>query len=383
MSLYFGNFGTTIDFARGDAEAERDYFPRGRDPAPHDYEPPPLEDGWTVDTLEDVGISRQAISALVKEIVDTPMGAIDASQIHSVLIARHGKLVFEEYFHGFHRGAAHDTRSAAKVLTSVLTGAAIRSGAPFTPLTKVVDAVDPSLLPAKIDPRLAAMRVEDLLTMSSGFDCDDNDPSSPGNEDTMQEQRKELNWWRYTLAVPMAREPGKKAIYCSINPNLVGAVLIHETGRWLPDLFHDLVAQPLQIDRYYMNLTPTGDAYTGGGVFMKPRDFLKLGQLVLNKGVWHGHRVVSSAWIETSTAPLFEMNAMHYGYLWWVVDVLYGARTLQTVQALGNGGQVVIAIPALDLVVGFMGGNYGNGAPSDYPRRVLLPKYILPAVREN
>jgi CubicO group peptidase (beta-lactamase class C family) len=383
ISLYFGNYGTTLDLTRADAEAERGYYPRGRELASYDYAPPlRLEDGWPIGTLDDAGMSQDTLSALMKELAEMPMGAIDAVQIHSLLIARHGKLVVEEYFHGFHRDVAHDTRSAGKSLTSILTGAAIASGAPFGPSTKVVDAVDPSLLPKAIDPRLAAMRVEHLLTMSSGFDCDDNDDASPGNEDAMQQQRKEPNWWRYTLAVPMAREPGTKAIYCSINPNLVGAVLSHETGRSLPDLFHDLVAQPMQINRYYMNLMPTGDAYMAGGIHLRPRDFLKFGQLVLDGGMWRGRRIVGRDWIARSTSHHADIGDAPYGYLWWLVGVPFDGRVIHAVQALGNGGQVVVAIPMYDLVVAFTAGNY-NSAPANYPRKVLLPKYILPAVLKN
>lgn len=89
----------------------------------------------------------------------------------------------------------------------------------------------------------------------------------------------------------MATQPdGDAAVYCSADINLVGAVVKHATGTWLPDIFQRDFAQPLQISRYYLNLMPTGDAYMGGGLYMRPRDLLKLGQLYLNGGVWNGKR---------------------------------------------------------------------------------------------
>src|SRR5262245_13991019 len=94
--------------------------------APYVYRKPAEEDdGWPVATLEEVGLSRAAISRFVQLLVETPIDSVHAPEIHGVLIARHGKLALEEYFHGFHRDALHDTRSASKSLASVLAGAAI------------------------------------------------------------------------------------------------------------------------------------------------------------------------------------------------------------------------------------------------------------------
>lgn len=381
LSLHFQQFGTSVAFARANNAALPAYFPRGAAAAPYAYVPPEdLGDGWPVSTPEKEGLSSQGLAALMDAIAAGPMNSLSAPQIHAVLIARHGKLVAEEYFHGYHRALPHDLRSASKSFTSLLVGAAIARGARFDTSSRVVDLVDPKILPATIDPRLRAVRVEHLLTMNSGFDCDDSDSASPGNEDAIQEQRQEPDWWRYSLGVPMARDPGTKAVYCSMNPNLLGAVLGRQTGRWLPDLFRELIAEPMGIVRYGINLMPTGDAYLGGGIQMQPRDFLKFGQLVLDGGKWRGRAIVPQAWIERSTAPSVTLSDNGYGYLWWIVDVPYEGRNVRTVQALGNGGQNIIAIPELDLAIVFLGGNYSDGKPANYARKTLLPKFILPAV---
>ena len=99
------------------------------------------DDGWPVGTLEDVGLSREGISRFIQMLIDMPIDSVHASDIHGVLIARHGRLVLEEYFHGFHRGEPHDTRSASKSVTSVLTGAAILHGYPIGPSTPVYEAM--------------------------------------------------------------------------------------------------------------------------------------------------------------------------------------------------------------------------------------------------
>ncbi len=85
-----------------------------------------------------MGIDRAAIEKLIQSLIDTPIDSIHAAEDHGVLIARHGKLVLEEYFHGEHRDKLHETRSAAKSLTATLLGAAIEAGAPLDTSTPVL-----------------------------------------------------------------------------------------------------------------------------------------------------------------------------------------------------------------------------------------------------
>jgi hypothetical protein len=73
---------------------------------------------------------------------------------------------------------------------------------------------------ANLEPRRRSVTVENLLTMSSGLNCDDSDPDSPGNEDTMQEQTAQPDWYRYTLELAMVRAPGEKAVYWNARRSL-------------------------------------------------------------------------------------------------------------------------------------------------------------------
>jgi CubicO group peptidase (beta-lactamase class C family) len=372
--------GGTFDFRRVKADGASDFYPRGRPSVPYAYSPPPpLGDGWPVATLEDVGISRDGVQKFIQMIVDTPINSLHAQEVHGVLIARHGKLVVEEYFHGEHRDKLHDTRSAAKSLTSTLTGAAIRAGVPLDVATPVYRVMNGGTFAPGLDERKRALTVEHLLTMSSGLDCDDRDASSVGNEDVMQSQTAQPDWYRYALDLRMVRNPGEKSVYGGANPHLLGGVLAKAAGRPLPVLFQELLAEPLGIKHYAMNLAPTGDAYMGGGVRFGPRDFMKLGQLMLNEGTWNGRQILTPEWCRRATAPLYELRGIHYGYLWWVVELPHKGRTVRAFFAGGNGGQVVMGIPELDLLVAFYGGNYSD--PVLYvPQREYVPKYILPAV---
>ena len=377
--------GGTYDFRRVDRNAASDFYPRGRPGvgAAYAYRAPiALDDGWPVGTPEQVGLSRAALETLVRTLIDSPLDSVSSPEIHGVLIARHGTLVLEEYFHGEHRDKPHDTRSAAKSLTATLLGAAIYAGVPLSPSSLVYQVMNGGTLARDLEPRKRVLTMEHLLTMSSGLDCDDSDPNSPGNEDAITQQTGEPDWWKLTLALKMIRDPGERAVYCSVQPNLIGGVLRKAAGRPLPELFHDLVAEPLGIRQYWMNLTPTGDAYMGGGVRFLPRDFMKLGQLMINGGTWHGRRVVSAAWAKRATSPLVQLGNQKYGYLWWVMEYPYRGRTIQAFYAGGNGGQVVMGIPALDLVVAFYGGNYNDPVMFQVQRR-WVPEFVLPAVVGN
>ena len=380
FAVPFPNRGGLYEFAKVD-EASSSFHPRGKNPARYRYAKPlQRADGWTTATLEEVGISRPQIEAFIQKIIDAPMANVSTSQIHSVLIARHGKLVLEEYFHGYHRDRPHDTRSAAKSALTVLVGAAMQAGIPVTESTPVYETML-GKLPADIDPRKRRMKLVDLLTMTGGHFCDDSNENAPGNEDAMQEQEKERDWYRFILAVPMDREPGEKLVYCSIDPHLAGGVLAKIAGEPLPELFDRLVGRPLQMGPYHMFLAPLGEGYMGGGSQFIPRDFAKLAQLQLNEGKWNGRAIFSAEWAKRSGAALRPIgrSGQMYGYLWNSWEYPYRDRKVRGIFAGGNGGQISMAIPELDLVIVFTGGNYAD-ASLFIPQRALVPEQILPAV---
>ena len=371
--------GGTYDFTKVTDSSTHPFFPRGYPPPRYRYALPlQLDDGWIVAPPESVGISRDTIEKFVQLLLDMPMDSLSSPQIHSVLIARHGKLVVEEYFHGTTREQPHDLRSASKSWVAILIGAAMQAGIPISTETPVYQTML-GTVPASLDPRKRAMTLEHLLTMTAGFNCDPDDSTS-ADEDQMGNRRIEDNWG-YTMAVPLISAPGEKIYYCSMEPNLAVGMLAKIARADLSELSERLLQRPLQQRNYHIGLNPNGQPYGGGGFRFTTRDFAKWAQLMVNNGRWNGKQIVSVEWVRRSTAALRDLSAVQqYGYLWNSVEYPYQNRKVRAFFAGGNGGQISMGIPELDLVIAFTGGNYADPALFR-PQRQFVPLYILPAVK--
>jgi CubicO group peptidase (beta-lactamase class C family) len=345
----------------------------------------------------EVGMDEEALAGVVQTIISRSPSERRPSLIHSLLVAHRGRLVLEEYFFGHGRDTPHDVRSAGKTFGSVMLGAAMMRGTPISPESRIYDVLAGRGPFASPDPRKGRITLAHLLTHTAGLACDDNDDASPGNEGTMQSQTGQPDWWKYTLDLPMAHDPGARYAYCSANSNLVGAALTVATDTWLPELFDRTVARPLQFGTYHWNLMPTGEGYLGGGAYLRPRDLLKIGQAFLDGGVWNGRRIVDSAWVTASTAPRVEITPATTGlsaedfpnfygvgrdaYAWHLGSLTSGGRSYAEYEASGNGGQLLIVVPELELTVVFTGGNYMQGGIWGRWRQEIVADGIIPAIR--
>ena len=398
LSLKAPGLNHAFDLAPADPATAAAFFPRPPGEPAYTYQPPvAADDGWRTARAATVGLDESALARIVQAEIDSDPAGKRPPLIHSILVARRGKLVLEEYFFGFDAKALHDTRSAAKTFNSVMLGAVMQADRGVGPESKIYNLMAGEGPFANPDPRKAAISLEHLMTHTSGLACDDNDDSSPGNEDAMQSQVKQPDWAKYTLDLPMAHDPGARYAYCSANANLVGAGLSARTGLWLPVLFDRTIARPLQFGPYAWDLAPSGDGYGGGGMYLRPRDLLKIGQTYLDGGVWHGRRVVSADWVRRSTDPRIDVspattglapeafsqvyNLARDGYAWHVNDLKVGDSIYRDYEATGNGGQLLIVVPEADLAVVFTAGNYGQGGIWGRWRDQIVAQQIIPAIR--
>ena len=367
------------------------FFPRPPGEPLYTYrQPAATRDGWKTARAKSVGVDEAALTALVRRLIASDPVARRPSLMHSLLIARRGRLILEEYFFGFDQNTTHDIRSAGKTFASVMLGAAMRQGAKLSPQTRVYDLMS-SLGPfANPHPGKARMTLAHLMTHTSGFINDD--------EIVMQTQKAQSNWWKYTLDLPLGSEPGTRYSYSSAGMNLMGGALTFGTRTWLPELFDRTIARPLQFGTYFWNLMPTDEGYLAGGAYLRPRDLMKIGQVYLDGGLWNGRRIVDSVWVTESTSPHVDVSPAttglskeefpnYYfesrdGFAWHLYNVQVGKRSYREYEANGNGGQFVIVLPELELVVTFTGANYGQGGIWGHWRDNIVGAVIAPAIRD-
>lgn len=398
IRLKWPDVGPMLELTRRTGADSAAFFARPPGRAPYIYRnPTQLGDGWRTARASAVGMDEKALQQIVRDIAASDPTVRGPQLIHSILIAYRGKLVLEEYFYGFDRDTPHDTRSASKTFASIMLGTRPARAVGLTPGTGIYDVMRPFGPFANADPLKSKITLADLMTHTSGLACNDNDDASPGNEETMQGQTAQPNWWRYTLDLQQKFTPGTRYAYCSANINLVGGALTVATHTWLPELFRRTVAEPLQFGEWHWNLMPNGEGYAGGGAFLLPRDFLKIGQLYLNGGEWNGRRIVPADWVRESTTAHVEVTPQTTGltdeqfsnfYLraadglaWHLNTLKSGGRTYRTYGATGNGGQLLVVVPEVDLAVVFTGGNYSQGGVwLRWPQ--IIGDKIIPAIRQ-
>lgn len=345
---------------------------------------------WTTAPPAAEGLSAEKLDAM-----STAIKAGQFQQITSVLVARHGKLVFEAYYDAKTPGegaeARRNTRSATKTVTAMLTGAALARGAlpsVNAPIKAYLKDRPPAANP---DPRKDKVTVEDLLTMSSIAECDDDNQYSRGNEERMYLIE---DWVGFYLDLPVRGFPewspkpeaspyGRSFSYCTAGVVTLGQVVQNAMKQPLPAFADEVLFKPLGIEAPHWQMSPKGLAMGGGGLGLRSRDLLKLGQLYANGGQWEGKQVLPAAFIKASTTP--HANAREntdYGYLIWLQTFpgSDGAAHKAWVMS-GSGGQKVAIVPDLDLVAVITTTNFGVRQPHAISEK-LLAEHILAAVEK-
>lgn len=338
-------------------------------------QPASRQDGIRVATAVESQAWRDVVTRIGEAIVRGRFPDVDG-----VLVHHRGRLVAEEYFHGYGIDAAHPLRSATKSFISTLAGIAIDRGE----LPGVTAPVASLFARAADAPRSdgGPFVLGDLLSMRTGLACDDWNAASPGNESRLYESP---DWTAALFALPRLTPAGRTASYCSVGMLAAGRSIELATGLSLPAYASRVLWAPLAVDSTDVAWNFALDRSNAGSfaqLALKPRDFLKLGLLVAQRGEWNGHRVVSAAWIDSATARRTSIGTRGYGYGWWLQDfdvaVRGATQRVTAISASGNGGQKLYVIPSLELVVAFTGSGYN--APDDSPPNAIMRELLLPAV---
>src|SRR4051812_10466606 len=269
--------------------------------------PTTLDDGWLTDRPENVGLDGARLCGIADR-----MTAANAN-VHAVVVARRGKLVYEHYSSGydepwggleshydFSAATKHDMRSISKSVTSLLVGIAIDR--------KLIAGIDDPVV--NFFPEHAAVRpagwggitIRHLLTMSSGMAWDENLPwTDPRNDEPpLGTQADPI---RYVLSKPIAAPPGTVWNYNGGGTDVLGSIIERVSGKPFDAFAREVLFEPLGITDWEWKRYRNGKIAPAAGLRLRPRDAAKIGQLVLSRGNWKGQQIVSASWNADSITP--------------------------------------------------------------------------------
>ncbi|MEJ2304703.1 MAG: serine hydrolase [Anaerolineales bacterium] len=368
-------------------------------------QPEQLNDGFEVGSLAQVNMDVNLLESVVDDIKDSKYG-----EIHSLLIYKDGKLVFEEYFPGhdyqwdglnFHGDwvnwdvdRRHNIHSAGKSITSACIGIAIDQG--------FIESVDQSIfdyLPEHQHLNTAGkdqITIEHLLTMTSGLEWDEWGTSySDENNDVIALWVDCQDPIACILERPLVSEPGTKFTYSGGNIIVLGEIIRNATGMDIEAYSWQYLFEPLGIETpTWRWIGDTGVIYAGGDQQLTPREMLKFGVTYLDGGIWNRQQIVPESWVENSAVPYSgpdnrwfnhplrpippgdnTWGARGYSHAWWTHDFSHAGKIIPAYWAFGWGGQKIVVFPDQKAVVVFTGGNYTS---ADATTKILV-KYVIPA----
>lgn len=346
-------------------------------PDTYRYQPPPsLDDGIATGRADASTLPPATAEALVQGVLDGRY-----ADVHSILVYRGDRLLLEEYFYGYDRQRPHQMRSLTKSVVALLAGVAVdrgrmRSGEPMLERLGYTSPLNP-------DPRKSRIALTQLLSHSSGLACNDHDSASPGNEVALYEK---ADWIKAFVDLPMIGEPGSVAHYCSGGILAAGRMIERAVDKPLPEFAQAHLFAPLGIARdawQWGFVLERSQRNEFGQIHLRPRDMLKLGVLIKERGQWQRKSVVPETWVDAMTARQSHVDDSDYGlgvwHRWYGVTTPAGTQRVDTIMLSGNGGQKVYVVPSLDLVAAFTGGAFNQESPVN----TMMATVLLPALLES
>lgn len=347
-------------------------------------------DGWQTASLTDAGMRVEPLKALMEIWLNR-----EGHEIHSLLVVKDNLLVFEGYFAGhdfsvsrsnyhgtllhFDRDTAHNLHSATKSITSTLLGIAIDRGY-ITGVEETVYDFFPQYEHLRTEMK-NRIRLKHLLNMRAGWAWNEWDTPVTSEQSNYIQMLYSNDPLQFVLAQPMDSEPGTKFNYSGGVTNVLGQVV--ETC--VPasfEIFADQVLfEPLGISNRRWPHFPCGMILVSGDLHIRPRDMAKIGFLFINNGRWQGRQVVSQKWIAQAIQQRVDLPTLGwadgYGYQWWFQTFNLNGREFDTFRAEGWGGQIILMVPDLNMMVILTGANYTTSpSPS---LRGMMETHILPA----
>jgi CubicO group peptidase (beta-lactamase class C family) len=331
-------------------------------------EPAALGDGLVPQDAAVAGFDKPALCQIIDE------ARARGANIHSVLVLRRGRLVAEAYMSGTDEtiwslwggrkdlgpASLHDMRSTTKSIVGLLYGILLAKRQVPNLETPVA-----SLYPRQrgiAGSAKAAIRIRHLMTMSSGLAWEE---ASPVHRVAGVSDELGLLWrtdpYPYVFGFDVVAAPGQTFVYSGGATTMIADIMVQATGKPLLEIAQAQLFGPLGIEGWSWSKNLWGTPLAAAGLRLKPRDLVKIGQMLLDHGKWQGRQVVPTSWIEDATRTQIAAGPRDgYGYQFWTREVKWRGRRLPAAATVGNGGQTLLIVPDLDLAVVTTAGNYGS-----------------------
>jgi len=270
----------------------------------------------------------------------------NAQQIGNLksLVVVHNDSILKESFYGT-GGAdvAHDVRSVTKCVTGILIGIAIDMGFLRSVDQTVGEFID--TLAFNITPDKSAIKIRHLLTMTSGFEWDEMTSVTGYNNWILSD-----NQVQYLFDKPLIHKSGEYFTYNTAALHLLSVIITKATGMSTKAFALKYLFEPMGITEIEWQMDNQGFNNGGAGLKITPHDMVKIGRLILNRGVYNGKVIVSSNYLDKCGSPQITTNntipyGTDYGYCWWI------GQNNKYIFANGYGGQFIVIVPSSKLVV--------------------------------
>lgn len=278
--------------------------------------------------------------------------------IHSILIAQKGRMIFEKYYNGWKKDSLHQLQSATKSVVATLLGCALNQGFIHSVDEPISNHYD---LASFEDSLKNKITLKNLLTQQHGLLWNEEDWNNPDNN-----WRKIIsqpgNWYEAVLQTPMDTLPGVFFNYSNAAPLLVTGILQMASNMRIDSFAKKFLFEPLEIEYYWFWPGNGGPENNGMAMLsLTPRDMARIGQLYLQSGVWNGIQIIPNDFVKQAVHPHVKnvgangfYKSYDYGYFWWSHPVLRTGENNKTQKiflARGAGGQNIIVWPERDMVV--------------------------------
>lgn len=302
--------------------------------------------------------------------------------IHSLIILRNERIVFENYYSGYNREDLHAIGASTQSIVSSLVGILLSEDSTITTRTKIIDLLPEYSQYFDNVPQKDKIEIRHLLANRSGLWWDEW--SHPFGDDKNDAYTMTLSndWIKSVLATPMIREPGYEFNYNSGNAILMAPIFEWATRSRLEDFAQEKLFDPLEIKEYIWEEIPDDYVNSAWGLHLKPIDMAKIGYLYLKEGNWKGQQLFSENWVHRSTIyRSHAINNFAYAYFWWKFeyysDVIKKLVKNDLFFSWGDGGQYIFVIPHLEMVVVSTAGNYNGDETITFD---MLKDYVIGSV---